>query len=329
MFALIPTLCVAQGDTSCLSGCVAPSSVLMQMHTKEGSTMHRKEAPSQAAVLPDSKRWVHTPSSDPQHAASARRRRGGSQDQPAQALAKNRGVNDGGIEIAKEQTESVQDWTNNIVGFKAVDRDVVVDRTMKEMSNVQNVVIQLVAWLLFGNVLAISTVCICQVCVQKHRASAAARDQTQDPGNADLAAAQVLLKASANSVVQDSVTTSSSGLKSHALNLSTDPVSTSSPIDGAFRPTLPGSTKAMTTSSPKARGSPKSRGSRQQKKEVCRLQSMETPLVCKLLQSVESADGAASPFRTQLRTVDAFCTPGRSKEHAATQYYGVTGHAVY
>lgn len=309
--ALAAILTEAQQD-SCTSGRHAKSSALLQMHSKEVATLSRARAASQAPVHPDVQRWSQT-FSFVRHTGGytgftgARRRRGESTDKDAAyGTSHNHHAHDAGIKVAKEQMESVQD---GIVALKAVDRDM-VDSTMKEMSDMQRYAIQLVAALLCGNILAILSVCLCQVYPQKHRDSTANEPQMV-PLTPGLAAAQILLGAAAvedsRSLRSGSVTT---GMKPSGSTASCGPLdraapdhTTAGPLDSALGPIVPGSWAS--SGSPRAAMALKTR---QQKTEMRKLD-----------KDHDDRTSSASPEqRGPLRTVDAFCTPGRSRENSVT-----------
>jgi len=120
-------------ECSCTSDCEVPFSA------KASVLVQRARTAAQAPILPEV------------HRTDARRRRGFGAENRSGDLVSHDQLEDVGIKIAKEQMESVQD---GIVAMQTVDRDM-VDRTMKEMSDMQRFFMRLVASLLFGNVLVI------------------------------------------------------------------------------------------------------------------------------------------------------------------------------
>lgn len=158
---LLPTFAVtlleAQQDL-CILGESAQASVLMQRRGERAPPLPL--GPEEGALHDDAHRWADRLSALASHAAGARRRRG---------TNKYDGHASSGFKVASEQTESVHD---GLFTFKAADKNM-VDTTMREMvsmKDMQKVVVAIVAGLLFANMLAILSVCMCQVYAQNHKA---------------------------------------------------------------------------------------------------------------------------------------------------------------
>jgi len=226
------------------------------------------------------------------HRTDARRRRGFGAENRSGDLVSHDQLEDVGIKIAKEQMESVQD---GIVAMQTVDRDM-VDRTMKEMSDMQRFFMRLVASLLFGNVLVILAICLCQASSNK---KAAAVDGTlQEPLPPALAVAAQLLAGS-------------STLRSPAASLCEDAASSDdrrslnsiseSPLSALARaPERRSSGPRLGSSSPQAA---RAASIVQQKAEMSKVQKAEK-------ETDDRFTVSALERRSSLRTVDAFCTPG-------------------
>lgn len=262
-------------ECSCTSDCEVPFSA------KASVLVQRARTAAQAPILPEV------------HRTDARRRRGFGAENRSGDLVSHDQLEDVGIKIAKEQMESVQD---GIVAMQTVDRDM-VDRTMKEMSDMQRFFMRLVASLLFGNVLVILAICLCQASSNK---KAAAVDGTlQEPLPPALAvAAQLLagsstLRSPAASLCEDA--TSSDDRRSLS-SISESPPS--GPL--ARAPERRSSGPRLGSSSPQAA---RAASIVQQKAEMSKVQKAEK-------ETDDRFTVSALERRSSLRTVDAFCTPG-------------------
>jgi hypothetical protein len=201
-------------------------------------------------------------------------------------------VDDRGIEIAKENTESVQD---GVVHIKAIDRDM-VDREMKEMSDQQRFVTQLVTGLLFGNTCAILAVCICQAYAHKQQSAKQTQPATikLNPG---LAAAQELLGDFARSTAEDV-----------ARKTSCDGLSDADPAEPLVSRTNSGLVPDAGIVGDSSKDAPSTPRIRRQKTEMCRFEKgNDSP-------TSTTGAGVAAPERLgPCRTVDALCIPGRPR----------------
>lgn len=257
-------------ECSCTSDCEVPFSA------KASVLVQRARTAAQAPILPEV------------HRTDARRRRGFGAENRSGDLVSHDQLEDVGIKIAKEQMESVQD---GIVAMQTVDIDM-VDRTMKEMSDMQRFFMRLVASLLFGNVLVILAICVCQASSNK---KAAAVDGTlQEPLPPALAVAAQLLAGS-------------STLRSPAASLCEDATCSlssisESPPSGplARAPERRSSGPRLGSSSPQAA---RAASIVQQKAEMSKVQKAEK-------ETDDRFTVSALERRSSLRTVDAFCTPG-------------------
>jgi len=260
----------------CSSGISAPASVLVQMHSKDTFSLSRSmhlDAHNQA----ERHRLVD----------SHLRSRAGSGRNDSDS-----GGKDAGIKIANEQMEFVQD---GIVAVQTVDRDL-VNRSIKEVSDMQIFIMRLVAALLFGNIVAVGA-CMCQMYSQKNTNAPSNKiDLDALPPNLAVAAQLLLGQTGAESLqrapspqlpipLQPEVDTTSASPQP------CDPAS-EGPISERSVSTSPIGASRVVATSPKASTRPV-----QQKTELRRLEK----------DALEDASlGRWSPGRT----VDAFCTPG-------------------
>jgi len=264
-----------QWDTCSTVASGAQASILLQ-----AQRARRSPGAPHGDVRPDGMHhWA-----DPPSVMNARRRRGIFAETKAADAPHHERIYDDGIKLVAEQMETVQD---GMVAFKTADtsRDV-LGRSMMEMRDMQRLVMEIVAGLLFANLLAILSVCLCQA-YKNHRAAPSIESQ-KGPVTARPTPAQILLQ--------------------FGLHASED-----------ARP-WPG-TRIRSKDPDSGHSAPAKANLVGDDVPPCDLVSSTGPLDSALSPSPPVATGSSSKeWHHQFdsfRTVDAFCTPGRVKSSTA------------
>jgi hypothetical protein len=203
-------------------------------------------------------------------------------------------VQSGEFKISKEETEAVEIGDDKVKDGPTVLQ--VTQMSMKEMNDMSKAIMQLVAWLLFGNMIIILAVCIWQVFSPKKKDLQSAEllklssdDQTgRSPQITSLAQLTALAQAPLLEATLSGPTSSAQPEKSDGLLRASPPAGITNDLALAIR--------KSTSSSSRSEGARTRSNSRHDSRRRSRSIADESP----------KDDSARC-----LRTVDALCTPGR------------------